>query len=144
MQPLSPPASPSETSSTPTSSTVVAASGRISSRKSASFRLRERSEIASASRTSRTLGMDDDGRAERQAGERRQRLFSRVQAPALIGEPIDSDDDGRPWIASRSPPPQPAGSRGWLPDSTTMQQPRPQRLPGDLVGDVKAAARASG
>ena len=50
--------------------------------------------------------------------------------PALAGEPIDSDDDGRPWIARRSPPPQPAGSRGWLPDSTTMQQPRPQRLPG--------------
>ena len=50
--------------------------------------------------------------------------------PALAGEPIDSDDDGRPWIARRSPPFQPAGSRGWLPDSTTMQQPRPQRLPG--------------
>jgi hypothetical protein len=51
VQPLSPPDSPSDTSSTPTSSTVVDGSGRISSRKSASFRLRERSEIASASRT---------------------------------------------------------------------------------------------
>src|SRR6185436_12459374 len=85
VHPPCPPASPSETSSTPTSRTVVAASGRISSRKSASFRVRERIEIASARRTGGTLGVDDDRRAERQLRERVQGLLGRMQAACARG-----------------------------------------------------------
>jgi DNA-3-methyladenine glycosylase II len=43
--------------------------------------------------------------------------------PALVGAPNVSCAEGRPWIARRSPPLQPEGSRGWFPESTTMQQP---------------------
>ena len=49
MQPAWPPSAPKPTSSTPTSSTVVSGVGRSSSRKSRSFRRRERSETASTS-----------------------------------------------------------------------------------------------
>ena len=49
--------------------------------------------------------------------------------PALAGVPIVCLEPGGPCTASRSPPFHPAGSRGWFPEMTTMQQPRPQRVP---------------
>ena len=141
MQPLSPPASPSETSSTPTSSTVVAAVGCMSSRNRASFRLRERSEIASASRTGRDLRMDHDGRAEREPREHAQRLVGGMEAPALAGAPIARRSrraavDREP-VAARPARRQPRlGPRE--DDDAAAEAPPPAR---DLVGDVEPADR---
>ena len=93
------------------------------SRKSASFRLRERIEIASARRTCETLRMDHDGRAERQPRERAQGLLGRMQAACARRR---ADRLVRRRAAVDREPVAAAPARGQprlVPESTTMQQP---------------------
>ena len=67
--------------------------------------------------------IDDRALAGMRAMQRAHRALGRAQAAAATPPGRSSPGSRVPWIARRSPPPQPWGRFGWRPVSARMQQP---------------------